>query len=915
MSRVVGRETEWTAIEGFLDRCARGGHALVLEGPAGIGKSTLWLEAAEAARERGMTVLASRPSETERDLANVVLGDLFEGVDDRELARLSAPRRRAFEAALLRQNDAGPDDPVPVLDPRALGVAILTLLPALARDQPVVVAIDDDQWMDPSSAATLSFALRRIRGPRISLLVSRRTPDEPLVALEDAFDSASTDHLSVGPLSVGALHTAVRERLGATLPRPKQLRLHEVSGGNPFYAIEIARAGWLEPSADGIAGATVPPSLERLIAARTGALDDASRAALLVIAAHGRFPVTALAALAISPDSIAAARHAGLIQAEHGVLRFEHPVLASALYTGATSDDRRAAHRRLATVVEDPIHRARHLALGAEDPDADLAATIESAALVARDRGLSGATAELAEQALRLAPSEDAVGRHRLAVLAGRAYVAAGELGRARSIFSALLAGASTADQRAEALVLGSELESPPRAIAMLERAIGEAGGIPRLEADIHVQLAEHLTFGSAQWASAEWHAREALRLAEQLDDDSLRTSALSVLAVDAFCRARTDALETAERAYRLAVDLPDATPRTKGISALGLVLTWMGRTDRAREVLEPSLADIGDRDERARQWILWYLALVELWAGRWDMAAAYAEEASALRAAYSEPFGDMPSAFVALHQGDFERARSTAEGALAAADDAALLESYFGVLGSCELWRGHADAAIVQFDRAERAADAVGSIEPSFREWRPEMIEALVQLGRVDEAETLTTSWETAAQRLGRERVLAQALRCRGLITSARGDLPGALKLLEAAIDGSRAAGDPFGEARAILVLGMTRRRDQQKRSAREALEAALAGFERLGAASWAATTRAELAKVGGRSRISGLSPSEESVAALVAEGQTNREIAAALFLGERTVASHLTHIYSKLGVRSRTELARHLASKVPTS
>ncbi|MGZ8514896.1 MAG: response regulator transcription factor, partial [Candidatus Limnocylindrales bacterium] len=131
-------------------------------------------------------------------------------------------------------------------------------------------------------------------------------------------------------------------------------------------------------------------------------------------------------------------------------------------------------------------------------------------------------------------------------------------------------------------------------------------------------------------------------------------------------------------------------------------------------------------------------------------------------------------------------------------------------------------------------------------------------------------------------------------------------------------------GQARALLALGAVRRRARQKRTARLALEAALAGFETLGAASWAAVARTELARIGGRERIEGLSPSELSVAALVAEGRTNREIASTLFLGERTVASHLTHIYSKLGIRSRTELARHVlpraegsagdSSKVPT-
>jgi DNA-binding NarL/FixJ family response regulator len=152
-------------------------------------------------------------------------------------------------------------------------------------------------------------------------------------------------------------------------------------------------------------------------------------------------------------------------------------------------------------------------------------------------------------------------------------------------------------------------------------------------------------------------------------------------------------------------------------------------------------------------------------------------------------------------------------------------------------------------------------------------------------------------------------------LIAAARGDVEAAMALLEEAVVRHREVGDPFGAARAALALGTTRRRAQQKRAAREALDAALTGFEELGAASWAARARSELARIGGRLRLSGLSPSEMTVAQLVAEGRTNREIATTLFLAERTIASHLTNIYAKLGVRSRTELARHFAGKVPTS
>jgi DNA-binding CsgD family transcriptional regulator len=172
-----------------------------------------------------------------------------------------------------------------------------------------------------------------------------------------------------------------------------------------------------------------------------------------------------------------------------------------------------------------------------------------------------------------------------------------------------------------------------------------------------------------------------------------------------------------------------------------------------------------------------------------------------------------------------------------------------------------------------------------------------------------LVDVWEGAAARVGREWVLAQVTRCRGVVAAAQGKLDQADSLLDRAVAQHEAVGDPYGRARALLALGIVRRRERQKRASRDAIGAALSGFERLGAATWVARARDELGRIGGRTRESGLTSAERRVATLVAEGRTNREVAAALFLGERTVASHLTHIYAKLGVRSRTELARRLS------
>jgi DNA-binding CsgD family transcriptional regulator len=231
-------------------------------------------------------------------------------------------------------------------------------------------------------------------------------------------------------------------------------------------------------------------------------------------------------------------------------------------------------------------------------------------------------------------------------------------------------------------------------------------------------------------------------------------------------------------------------------------------------------------------------------------------------------------------------------------------------MLGVVDLWSGDSEAAVADFAAAERIAAAGGGdgVDPSMCWWRADQVEALLELGLVDEAADRLDAWEAAGRRLGREWVLAHAMRCRGLVAASRGDVEGALSLLADAVLRHEATGDPFGRARALLALGVVRRRARQKLAAREAIEAARAGFEAMGAARWAERAGEELGSIGGRTRVEGLTPAEQRVAALVAKGRTNAEVAASLFLAERTVASHLTRVYSKLGVRSRTELSRRL-------
>jgi DNA-binding CsgD family transcriptional regulator len=228
----------------------------------------------------------------------------------------------------------------------------------------------------------------------------------------------------------------------------------------------------------------------------------------------------------------------------------------------------------------------------------------------------------------------------------------------------------------------------------------------------------------------------------------------------------------------------------------------------------------------------------------------------------------------------------------------------HLAVLGLAALWSGDPSAALDYFGEADGRAAALGWGEPSVRWWTPDHVELLLAQGRAGDAVALLDMWAADAARTARAWSLAGVTRCRGLVEAADGDVDGALELLGQAVTEHAAVGDPFGVARARLALGVARRRARQKSPARAATTAALEGFESLGATWWTERARAELAQIGGRTRHEGLTAAERRVASLVADGRTNREIAAALFLSERTVATHLTHIYTKLGVRSRTEL-----------
>jgi DNA-binding CsgD family transcriptional regulator len=896
---VLGREDELRALHAFLDRPAGGMAALTLVGAAGIGKSTLWLAGVEAARDRGLRVLSSRPAEVEVGVAHAALGDLLEDALADVLSELPAARRSALETALLV--GAATDEPV---DVGTLAVAVRSALQALAEREPILVAIDDVQWLDASSASALAFALRRLPDQNVRLLLSRRLGDGiPVSELELALDDRLVERQLVGRLSLGALQSILQARLGRRFARPTLVRLHEASGGNPFFALELARA--LGTDVDPMQPLPVPETLESLVRARLEALPEATRAMLLLACAHSRIEPGQL-----DSDTLEPAFAGGVIEVAGGVIRFTHPLLASVLYQAASPETRRRTHELLAELVDDPLARARHRAFASEGADAEVAAALEATAAVANARGAPIVAAELCEHALRLTPSSASVDLHRRALQAARGHLAAGEVARPREIATELVASTPAGPARAEALMLLAELETADRGLTLLLEALPEAIGDPTLQAAIHQRLADDgRVIKGRSWA--EQHARAALELGERLGDDVIRAGALSIVALLRFNDGDADAPELAAEAGALALAAGDPEKLKEARRALAHVLVWSADLERARDLLEAEDRAWRDRDERWSAHVRWYLALVELRAGRWSLAAEHAEYARLVNGQYAAemPHSLFPVALVAVHRGELERARELAELSRSLADEMGLLlPAHNAIPGLAALWSGSPDEAAGWFARADETMVAIGIREPSMLWWRAEHVETLLALGQAREAGVLLDEWEAEATRGGRSWVLAQVRRCRGLAAASAGDVHQAVSDLEQAVSEHERVGDPFGRARALLALGTVKRRARQKRPARDSIDAALAAFEQLGAAGWAETARAELGRIGGRTRAEGLTAAEQRVAALVAEGRTNKEVAAALFLSERTVASHLSRVYAKLGVRSRTELARKL-------
>jgi DNA-binding CsgD family transcriptional regulator len=617
--------------------------------------------------------------------------------------------------------------------------------------------------------------------------------------------------------------------------------------------------------------------------------------------------------------AVRVAADAGVLSIDGDRLSFTHPLLATAAYSQLDRDGKRELHARVAALVDDVEDHARHLALAAGEPDADVAHALDLAARRARARGAPDTAAELWDAAARLSPVVDADAAHGRRYEAARCRFQLGDVARARVMFDQILGESPPGPTRSRALIdrawAIAHLDGFTVATHAFRSALDEIGDDRRAEIELEGGLAWSLQ-NSQGVPSAEPHAARALELAKQHGDAQAVVVATTLSEFLRSLGGEGLDVDTVGRSL-IGIELTERPPILCEPEWLhGLLLQWEGRLPEARDRFQ-TLHDraVARGDEQSLPFVLFHLARTELLLGNWAQAARSAE-ASARTTIDSGQQSERPyaAAIVALvqaHLGAVEIARSEIAAALELGERFGVRPATIEMLatrGFIELSLGHYEDAERALEQVAATAHVTGMLEPGLFRHHGDAIEVKIALGHLDEAATLLTAAEAQASALDREWLRLISDRCRGLLDAARGDLDSAADGLTNAIENDR-SGQPFERARTLLALGSVHRRNRQKRAAREALVASIDEFERLGARLWVERARSELARVGGRAPSSAsLTATERQVAELIAAGRTYREAAAELFISPKTVQWNLSKVYSKLGIRSRAELPGRL-------
>jgi DNA-binding CsgD family transcriptional regulator len=901
--QLVGRDAELDRIDRLL-RGAREGRSdvLVVCGPAGIGKSAL-LDAARGLAN-DMQILACRGVESEARLPFAGLHQLLRPLLD-DTRALPRPQARALRCALGLESGAASE-------PFLVSVAVLSVLGAASQRRPVTCLIDDAQWIDDATLGALVFAARRLNGEPVALLFATRELDARL-------DPVATPRLNLLGLDAQSAH-AILDRTVAGLSPEVVDRLVQATAGNPLALLELpaglshAQRSGTEPI---VGPLPISSHLERAYLDRVRELPKDTQDVLLVAAADESGAITsvldAAARLGIGAHALDDAEAAGLIRVRGMRVELRHPLVRSAVYQGAPLSRRRAAHAALADVLVGDARadrRAWHRAAASVSPDAAVVRELEEAGRRASARGAYDAASLALERAAALAGEER--DRARLLTEAAENAWLPGKVEHARALLRTARALGAEPVVRAE---IG-------RLLGLIELTCGVPAQSSKLlmaaaaDAEQHDPERALYLLSLASWGAA--FARDSAAVVATAD----RALTLSVPATDEtrFLLRRLSGLrahfrgEFREAAARLQEALalvdrlaPDGLPERLGlVNPVGLFLC----DDRAVLELHRRAATRARDDgkvTRLTQALPW-LVLGDIWSGHWPAAAAGLAEGFELARATGQHQIEAHliaiDALLAALQGDEARCRARAAESLELAAARRLVHvtcCATWALFVLELGLGNAAAALTHATALPEGAgidwDALDRIEAAIRAGDREVAAAWLE-----EFEP----WAHASHAPWGEAV---ALHCRALLAQ---DPEEAERLFQAALTMHGRAARPFERARSELALGEFLRRARRRTDARTHLRAALERFETLGSPLWAERARIELRASGETARrrdpstLDDLTPQELQIARLVAEGATNRDVAGRLFLSPRTIDFHLRNVFRKLGITSRTELAR---------
>ncbi len=908
------------AIERVLATEGEGLRCLILDGEIGIGKTSLFDWAKTNAHERGFRVLSAQPIESEYQWEHAALADILEGVPTEHLDVLPEPQRRALGVTVLK--DRLPANPV---DVRTVATAVRRILRQVLSDGPLLIAIDDAQWLDAASTRVLSSALHRLSDQEILVIVTARgnwtaVPD---LALISSFDRARVTRLTIGPLDFGATVEMLTSRIPQIDGRVKWQRIFNRSRGNPLFALQLCESNTtLSRGERDIVN--VPESLRTLVGARIAQLSSDTFDVLLVASLSSEpfraVIVGSAADVAHSPGNLERALETGFVSLIDEEVVFAHPLIRSAVISTASVTHRREVHRRLAEHVQYPSNQVLHRGLGAYPPDGAIAHELEEASQVAAERGNFETAAQFIALASVLTPPERVEDRTRLVAMEAGYRFETSDPERACALLERTIEETPAGPVRAELLRRLARFavhrgDAIQLWIERLRMALEEAGDDPALRGAITLDLAVALTNVGDHTAANEF-GLEALALVRAAGDRAREAQICAGLAYGAFFRGegvRNDLMERAlagpRQSSQLAMEL---RPRF----VIGRLKQLSDDGPGAHQLLgEEFRQSLDEGIEAGLNLLVCTLAELEIWSGNWPGADDILRDL-ALNSEGTVAFEILSGVrgLLRVLRGQIEDGRRDAEQGFAITSSMGLPEFMMinaRTLAVADLSLGDAKAAHERLAPLTELALTIGMTEPGLLRFIPDDIEAMIRFGLMEEGGDLLEFFESHSTRLGRLSGLAASYRCRGLYLAAHGEVDRACEAAEKSVSLYQQLSMPFDVARSELTVGDFHRRARRKRLANEHMMSAETIFEGLGAPLWTQMAREARGRIGLRNATTSegstlLTEAERQVADLVVSGLTNSEVAGRLFMAQRTVESHLSKVYRKLGVNSRAHLTK---------